>query len=110
MEQQVYKVVRSSFQSEELAIQHVRQRGQGLPIAQVPVLKNPAHTVPAQAAPNDGVSGDSVKVVVIDKLEMPGRPIDSQCGERQQDANQPDAAIETASGLPGFKLGLFLTG
>jgi hypothetical protein len=77
---QVHQVRRAGAQPEPLAVEHVRQGGEGLPIAQVMVLKGPDHTRPAQPAANSRVADDAVQVVVVEELELAHRPIHRQRG------------------------------
>ena len=65
VEQHIGQMMPPGVQAEELAIEHVRQRGQRIPLAVGPVGEGPPDAVAGQARGDMGVSVDKDAVVVI---------------------------------------------
>ena len=69
---------------EPLAVQHVRQPGQRMPVAGVERRKGPNHIPPPQPAQDVGILRNVKGVVVIEKIIRPHRPVQSQRGQHQR--------------------------
>jgi hypothetical protein len=72
MQQDVGQVVSGWVKAIKLAIQHVRERGNRVPVIGVDVRKRPDDISEAQARLNRGIGIDIILVVVIDEV-MPER-------------------------------------
>src|ERR1035441_1192558 len=75
------------FQPEESAIQHVRQPGQGMPIAGVAAAEGPPHTRPGDARANGRVLRDIIPVVEIDEVVPVDGPVEGNGYRGQPEAD-----------------------
>ena len=73
-------------ETEELAIEHVRQRRQRMPVVGVNVGKSPDNVSPAQSLLNLSVLADVGRVIVIHESVSQGLSVD-----RPRDRDQPGA-------------------
>ncbi len=89
MQQHIHQMVRAGLLTEPLAIQHVREPGHRMPIRffAVEIAKCPRHALRGQSFLNDAVSGDVIRIVVIDEFVLADLPIDRarHHGQKQND-------------------------
>ena len=71
----------------ELAVQHMRQHRQRMPVRRDAVRENPAEATPAQSMNNPGIFIDVFVVIVVDKLKMQRLPEDNPHRRRQKHAD-----------------------
>ncbi len=71
------------IQTKQLAVEHVRQHRQGIPLAHWPVSERPSDAAAGQPGSNLRTRGDEQIVVVIEEAEAERLPIDhrDQCHE-----------------------------
>jgi hypothetical protein len=84
VEEQVYEVLLLRIYAEEFNVQHVGQSGHWMPGNGMGMRESPNNTVPGQASQDVRIVADVRSVVVVDELEMGGRPINGRCAECQQ--------------------------
>jgi len=81
----VHQVMRARVHTEQLAIQHVRQRGDGMPVTNDRLGKRVNEAVRRQTSFDLVVLGDELRIVVINEVVLPYRPIDAKRdGEKQE--------------------------
>src|SRR5256885_15264166 len=68
VQQHAGEVMARRMQVKELAIGHVREPGQGMPIAGVKSLEGPEQSLSGESGPHVRVLGDVLLIVVIEKL------------------------------------------
>ena len=74
------------LQPEDLAVQHVRQPGQRVPIVRM-VAERPLHTRPGHGRLYDQVPGDIIRVVQIDEVVPADGPEDRKGYRGQPEAD-----------------------
>ena len=85
---QARRVMASRLQPIELAVRHVRNPGQRMPVARHLRPQGPTHAFPGQTFRRDRVAGHVGNVVEVDKPQFEHRQVSSHCDERQQEADQ----------------------
>lgn len=95
MQEQAGEMMAGRAQLVELAIGHVREPGQGQPVAGAGGGEGPFHAGPGQALLNERVVGDIDVVVEIDEAALQGGPKSGQDGASQQQGNGPGSASAT---------------
>ena len=94
MEGQVYEMVGAAVQAEKLAIEHVRNPRDWMPISfsSVQISKGPGESFWGQTPLDNSIGGDVIGVVVSDE----SKPMDAPkggCGEHcQEDQNEPKSS------------------
>src|SRR5437870_127233 len=83
----------SRIQSEELAIKHVGEPGDWMPIRSVTGRKRPGHILPAKPGPHVRVLNDVPQVVEVNEFVMNYRPVSGQRGCAQKRTNQKCAKL-----------------
>ena len=90
VEQNADEMVHRGVLAEELAIEHVREPGERVPIAGVASGEGPFDVFPFQAALNVRVGGDVIRIVVIDKVVAKSVEVNREGDKRKQQAEQGD--------------------
>ena len=85
-------MVPAGIKAEELAIRHVRQPGQRVPIARITDVESPAAGFEGQPRVDVGIADDVLVVIIIDKIAMEGRPIQGQRKQQQREADEQGQA------------------
>jgi hypothetical protein len=83
---------------EELAVEHVREPRQRMPIRHGSRRESPSNSLPRQAVLNDDVVPDIMGIIIVDEIEVPYLPIDER---RRNDKKKDDRQIVTDSGCGG---------
>ena len=94
MEHHAHQVMCPGALAKKLTVQGVREPCQRMPVAGMAGSEGPAHRLPAQTVLDVLVRGDIIRVVVIDKIELPRGPIHCQC--RQQKKQAAESHDQTA--------------
>ena len=87
MEKYVRKVMPAGLQTIKLAVEHVCDCCQRMPILGVDMRKRPDNIGKAKAGPYPGVLIDITRVVVIHEIESECSSKDGPCKQREADAN-----------------------
>ena len=87
MEAQIREMVPSRTKTEDLAIRHVGQPGQRVPIAGIPGVERPAQALEGQPALNLGVLGQVSVVIIINEIAIQDRPIHDQGQQEQRESD-----------------------
>ena len=69
MQQNIGQVMAAGVQAKDLTINHVRDRGQGVPILRVDVGERPDHSVPGQPGTNDCIFENIGTIVVVHEIK-----------------------------------------
>jgi hypothetical protein len=77
----------SGIQTIELAIQHVRNPGQRMPVRGIRVRKGPNHSRPREARLNMRICRDVCRVIEIDEIMMYQGPIQGCRHEGEHETN-----------------------
>src|ERR1035437_2209509 len=101
MNEQAAEVVPPGVQTKYLAVQHVRQPGERVPVAHFRAAKGPLHARPGEASAHVAVVGDIEVVIVIDEVIAQSREEHPEHDQEQQNAQaqlkSPMGAGTTAS-------------
>lgn len=97
MKSDIDHVRAAGVQPEQLAVGHVREPGQRMPIIRVTVHERPFDARPGQSFPDHRILIDVTVVVVSHEIVMPRGPIDGQRGEDQEQAG-PEGRPSAGSG------------
>jgi len=92
MQAHAHEMVPAGLEAKKLAIRHVRNPGQRVPVAGVAGGKSPNNIRPLQPALNLRVLGDVVRVVIVDEAMPRHRQKDRQgrqCQQQAQHARPP---------------------
>ena len=84
-------MMRGRIQAEQFAVQHVREPGERVPVAEVPVVEGPFHATPRETGLDGRVLGDVIAVVIDDEGVAARRQIRQQGDEREQQADEARA-------------------
>ena len=95
MHQKVRRVMASRMELEELAIQHVRDRRQRVPIVRMKVRQRPDYAAEGETGSNERISDDIGRVVQCDELVPHG------LSEHHDDTQNEQAADGNARTLAG---------
>jgi hypothetical protein len=87
MQNDASDVMASRLQPVDLAIEHVREPGQRMPIAGIRPGEGPAHSVPAKACHDLWISPDVIRVVEADELKENRRCVDGNNRQCQKHVN-----------------------
>lgn len=87
MEQDIGEVMTAGVQSVELAVQHVREPGQGMPVMRMAVSEGPADAGQGQTLYNLRIIIHILVVIIIDKPMTERLAEDQKYGDCQQQAN-----------------------
>src|SRR5437879_1668976 len=100
-----------SMQTINLAIEHVREPRQRVPVAGIKSGKSPGNASPTQACLNTAILRYILLIVIIQKFMVPALPEHGQGDQPQGEANDPDFYLTlfslSQSGLRGFSAVLF---
>src|ERR1041384_3229197 len=97
MEKHVGEMMPARLQPEQLTIEHVRERGQRMPVARVRVRKRPDHIAEAQSSAHDRVLVDVNVIVEVNEI-MPKRLPEHDPRERNQtNAHEQSGSTRTVS-------------
>ena len=88
VEKNIYQVVRARIHSEQLAVEHVRDRRQRMPVLRMDMRERPDNPAPGQARAHVRVVEHVKRIVIIDEL-MAERL--SKHRPRDRDQNDNDA-------------------
>ncbi len=82
--------------TEELAIQHMREPGERMPVGLVKRRESPADTLPAQTAPDLGVVEDVARIIQADEVVLAHRPVERrhECNEGQAHPQRRIASLQ----------------
>ncbi len=75
----------------ELAIEHVREPGDGVPVGGVAQMKCPPKIFPGQTAANVVVVDDVIRVINVGQFEMSRLPINSESDSREREAHDKNS-------------------
>ena len=91
MQQHVGQVMAPRPQTEQLAVHHMGQHRQRLPIARINIRveESPFYTIQGQSVLNMNVRGDDKIVIVVDEVTSRRRPVKGNRHQRQQHGRQP---------------------
>jgi hypothetical protein len=78
MQRYVDQMQRAGVGAEQLHVEHVREPGERVPIAQQAGGEGPARAVEGKAAAHDGVFADVARVVVLDEAVPVGLRVDGE--------------------------------
>jgi hypothetical protein len=81
-------MVSSWIEAEELAIEHVGEPGQRMPVAGVPGGESPTPAVQAEAALDHVVLGHIVRIVEVEELAVEDWPVGADGSDREQNAEE----------------------
>ena len=88
MKQNADEMMHRGLLAEELAIQHMRKPGDGMPITRVTGCECPLNILPIQTALNVRIGGDVIRIVVIDEIVLQRRRVDRESHKGKQKAEQ----------------------
>src|SRR5437879_4879416 len=91
MKEQTGHMMPARVQSKELDVEHVRQPGQGKPVAGVAGLKGPAGVGKGQSCCYVWILSDIFRIVVIEEVIMEHRRKGGDCYDSQEHANEDRA-------------------
>lgn len=83
--------------AEELAVGHVGNPGERVPVGGVAEIEGPFETFPREAGADVGVEGDVVGIIDVEQREMGGLPIDGEGGGDQRGGEGVERPRETDS-------------
>ena len=72
MQTDIDQMMCAGIQTEKLAIDHVRNRRQWMPVLRMNVSKCPGDTAPVQPGPDIRVLENVTTIVVVNEIEVPG--------------------------------------
>jgi hypothetical protein len=72
MQTDIDQMMGTGIQTEKLAIDHVRNRRQWMPVLRMNMSKGPDDTVPGQPGPDIRILENVRAVVVVNEIEVPG--------------------------------------
>ena len=81
------QMLRARIQAEQLTIQHVRDRGQRMPVLGVDVGEGPTNSGPTYARTHVGVVVNIQRIVVVDELVVERLPEYRPCDRGQEDGD-----------------------
>ena len=96
-------VVTGRVEAEQLAVQHVRDPRERMPVGGVAGRHRPADVLEADAAPHVAVLAHVVGVVVVHELVEPRRGVDGENGGHEQDGEAAPEARRRAAGKVGAR-------
>src|ERR1051325_1053702 len=104
MEQKIGEMMTGRVDAEKLAIEHVRQPGQRMPVAGVGGAESGTNRVPMQPAQDHRVFGHIVRIIIIDEAVLKHGPIGGKGECAQEEAGQEGGASgrEAAAPLAGW--------
>jgi hypothetical protein len=85
MKQDVDEVMCSGIQAEELAIEHVGQPGDRVPIKRMSIDERPNDSPPGQTGADSWIVEDVIVIVVLNEVEVSSGPIEKARQQRQED-------------------------
>ena len=83
-------MVPGRVQTIELAVHHMRDPGQRMPVAGVAALEGPEQAGPGQPGFDVGIIADVVGVIEVNELVASDRPISDPGRQDEQGANDED--------------------
>src|SRR3954464_9676957 len=107
MEEQIRQVMQARVISEHLAVQHMREPCQGMPVRRVKCTKRPALVRRRKSAENMRIGGDVNRIIEIQELESTHRPIEtcgSQCQQRIDKVFPPSLRSTEVRVQPGYSV------
>ncbi len=87
MDERVHEQVRAGVQPEELAVNHMRQPGERMPVGGVKGGEGPGNPFQRQAADDHRVVPDVEIVIEVDELMTDHLRVDRESGDRQRERN-----------------------
>ena len=87
VQEEAGQMMPAGVEAEELAIEHVAEDGEGMPVAGDLGVQGVAKAGRGHAGLHDGIGGDEVGVVVIDEFVAGHGPIDGEGDRGQKQAN-----------------------
>lgn len=87
MEENIYQMMRAWIQAEQLAIEHVRDRRQRMPVLGMHMGERPPNPAPAQPRADVRVIKHVKRIVVIDELMLKRLPKNRPRQRDQKNAN-----------------------
>ena len=104
MEQDIGKVVAGGIQSIKLAVQHMGNPGQGMPVGASNVGEGPAEAFPSQPFLDDRILIDIMLVVIVDKRVVQRLTEHEPDDRRQKDNDRRNhEPVVQASGVAGAR-------
>ena len=88
MQEQAGNVMAGRLQMVKLAVQHVRQPRQRVPVAGVQCRKRPLYALGRQPRLHSRIAADIIRIIQVNKTEPAHRPIGASRDERQEHADQ----------------------
>ena len=88
VEKKIGGMVSGWLEAEELAIEHVGEPGQRMPVAGVAGGESPTPAVQAETAPDHEVLGHIVRVVEVEELAVADQPVNAYGGDREKNAEE----------------------
>ena len=70
MKKQIHQMMAPGIQAEKLAVEHMRQPSQRVPVACAAGAKGPANSLPVKRRLNMAIVGNVGIVVIVDKIEI----------------------------------------
>ena len=90
VEQDIREMMTAGSQSKELAIEHVRNRGERMPVARVSVSERPRDAAQRQAACDDRIAVNVRFIIKIDEIVLERLPKHEPRNGDKKDANPND--------------------
>src|SRR5215216_5347995 len=88
VECQANEMMRAGAQAEELAVEHVGQPCERVPIARVSGCECPRYAIPGQAGLDVGIGGDVITIVVVYKVVVSDGPKENKGKQGEDDGDQ----------------------
>ena len=83
MQKQIHQMVALGIQAKKLAVCHVRQPREGMPVTVKPGFKGPDKSFPGQSGPHLGILHHVPVIVEGDKVVGDDAPEDRQVGDNK---------------------------
>ena len=99
MEQHISQMMSAGFEPEKLAVQHVGNRGQRIPVPDLAMGKSVGHPGEGQALGDFRILKDINVIVVIDELEPNGAAEDDPDKSGKEDADAADQPFGSVGGV-----------
>ena len=81
-------MVPAAIQAKELAVQHVRNPGERVPVAGVARGQSPLQPLRGEPLPDVQVAGGVKGIVVVDEIEVADLGVDRESRQEQRQINQ----------------------